>query len=156
MSGINKVIIVGRLGTDPEVKELDSGTMTTFSVATSEKWTKDGETKEKTEWHKVTTFGKLAVLCGEYLRKGRQVYLEGKLQTRQYDKDGETRYTTGIIADKVEFLGSAQAADEVAETKTATPAAKPSAPKKTVEKQVKNYATGETKTVRTETDDFGF
>ncbi len=108
MSGVNKVIIVGRLGQDPEVKHFQDGTaVCNFSVATSQQW-KDkntGEKKELTEWHRIVAFRKLAEICGEYLTKGRQVYVEGRLQTRKWEKDGHTNYTTEIVANEVQFLG---------------------------------------------------
>ena len=109
MGSVNKVIIVGNLGADPEVRYMDSGeAVCGFSVATSESWTdKAGEKQERTEWHKVSVFNKLAVLCGEYLAKGRKVYVEGKIQTRQWeDKDGATRRTTEIKAREVTFLSA--------------------------------------------------
>jgi single-strand DNA-binding protein len=110
MAGINKVIIVGRLGNDPEVRYTPSGSaVAKFSVATSEEW-KDkttGEKKERTEWHRITAWGKLGEICGEYLSKGRQVYVEGRLQTSSYDdKEGVKRYSTEIVASDVQFLGS--------------------------------------------------
>lgn len=110
MAGINKVIIIGRLGNDPEVRYTPSGAaVAKFSVATSEEW-KDkntGEKKERTEWHRITVWGKLGEICGEYLSKGRQVYVEGRLQTSSYDdKDGVKRYSTEIVASDVQFLGS--------------------------------------------------
>lgn len=110
MAGINKVIIIGRLGNDPEVRYTPSGSaVAKFSVATSEEW-KDkntGEKKERTEWHRITAWGKLGEICGEYLSKGRQVYVEGRLQTSSYDdKDGVKRYSTEIVASDVQFLGS--------------------------------------------------
>ena len=108
MVGINKVILVGRLGKDPEVKYFTSGdAVCNFSIATSESW-KDkntGEKKEKTEWHRIVAFRKLAEICGQYLSKGSQIYLEGKLQTRSYEQGGSTRYVTEIVADQVQFLG---------------------------------------------------
>lgn len=107
MSGVNKVIIVGRLGADPEHKTLPSGSnVCNMSVATSEKFkNKEGELKETTEWHRVVAFNKIADLCNEYLSKGKQVYLEGKLQTRSWeDKDGNKKYTTEILALQVQFL----------------------------------------------------
>jgi single-strand DNA-binding protein len=119
MSGINKVIILGRLGQDPESKQLENGnTVTNFSVATSESWTDKttGEKKEQTEWHRVSVFGKLAEVAAKYLTKGRQVYLEGKLKTRSYEVDGVKKYSTDILADKIEFIGDRQT-DE-AEVKT--------------------------------------
>ena len=101
---VNKVILVCRLGRDPEVKYSQSGTaVCNFSAATSEKY-KD---KETTEWHRIVSFGKTAEICGEYLKKGSQVYIEGRLQTREWeDKDGNKRYTTEIIANTVQFLDS--------------------------------------------------
>lgn len=109
MSGVNKVIIVGRLGADPEVKTITSGqTVCRLSVATSENWTdRDGQKQEKTEWHRVVVWGKVAEICGQHLSKGRQVYLEGRLQTRSWeDQQGQKKYTTEIVANTVQFLGS--------------------------------------------------
>ena len=110
MSVVNKVIIIGRLGRDPEVRYTPDGVaIANFSVATSEEW-KDkntGEKKEKTEWHRIVAYRKLAELCGEYLTKGKQVYIEGKLQTREWeDKDRNKRMTTEIVANEVQFLGT--------------------------------------------------
>jgi len=107
--GINKVILVGNLGNDPEVRYSQSGSaMTTISIATSESW-KDkatGEQKERTEWHRVKFFGKLAEIAGEYLKKGSQVYVEGRLRTDKYtDKNGVERYTTDVFADDMQMLG---------------------------------------------------
>ena len=104
---VNKVILVGNLGADVESKTLDSGTcLANFRIATSERWTKDGQRQERTEWHRVVAWGKTAELCAQYLSKGRQVYVEGKLQTRQWDdKDGNKRYTTEVVAQNVTFLG---------------------------------------------------
>lgn len=110
MSGVNKVIIVGRLGTDPEVKSVGQGsTVTRLNIATSEQWTdKNGQRQERTEWHRVVVWGKLAEICGKHLSKGRQVYLEGRLQTRNWeDQNGQKRYTTEIVANTVQFLGAA-------------------------------------------------
>jgi single-strand DNA-binding protein len=115
MAGINKVIIVGRLGKDPEIRYTPSGSaVANFSVATSEEW-KDknsGEKKERTEWHRIVAFDKLGEICGKYLSKGRQVYVEGKLQTSSYEKEGVKRYSTDIIASNVEFLGSREGGGE--------------------------------------------
>lgn len=109
MSGVNKVIIVGRLGADPEVKAIGSGTtVARLNIATSESWVKDGQKQEKTEWHRVTVWGKLAEICGKHLSKGRQVYVEGKLQTRSWeDQQGQKKYATEIVASTVQFLGGA-------------------------------------------------
>jgi len=109
MSGVNKVILVGNLGNDPEIKATNSGsTLANFSVATSERWTKDGERQEKTEWHRVTAFGKLAEIVGQYVTKGSKVYIEGKIQTRSWETDsGEKRYATEIIARDLQMLDKA-------------------------------------------------
>jgi len=109
MAGVNKVIIVGRLGADPEVRyTATQQAVAKFNVATSEKWTdKQGQKQERTEWHRIIVWGKLAEICGQHLAKGRQVYIEGRLQTRQWeDKQGQKRYTTEINATTVQFLGS--------------------------------------------------
>ncbi len=106
--GVNKAIVVGRLGSDPEVRYTTSGSpFSNFTVATNESWTdKNGQKQEKTEWHRITVWGKLAELCGQYLAKGRQVYIEGRLQTREWmDKEGHKRYTTEIVAQNLQFLG---------------------------------------------------
>jgi single-strand DNA-binding protein len=108
--GVNKVIVVGNLGQDPETRYMPSGSaVTNLRVATNESW-KDkqtGEQKDRTEWHSVAMFGRLAEIAAEYLRKGSQVYIEGKLRTRKWqDKDGNDRYTTEIVADEMQMLGS--------------------------------------------------
>ncbi|MGE0528796.1 MAG: single-stranded DNA-binding protein [Bdellovibrionales bacterium] len=111
MSGVNKVILIGRLGADPEVKTVSGGqTVARLSVATSENWTdREGQKQERTEWHRVVVWGKLAELCGKYLSKGRQLYLEGRLQTRSWeDQQGQKRYTTEIVANTVQFLSGGQ------------------------------------------------
>ncbi len=100
--GVNKVILVGTCGQDPETRYMPNGNaVTNLSLATSEQWTdkQSGQKVEKTEWHRVALFGKVAEIAGEYLRKGSQVYIEGKLQTREWEKDGVKRYTTEIIVD---------------------------------------------------------
>ncbi|WP_116817671.1 single-stranded DNA-binding protein [Pseudomonas syringae] len=102
MRGVNKVILVGACGQDPEVRYLPNGNaVTNLSLATSEQWTdkQSGQKVERTEWHRVSLFGKVAEIAGEYLRKGSQVYIEGKLQTREWEKDGIKRYTTEIVVD---------------------------------------------------------
>jgi single-strand DNA-binding protein len=107
--GINKVILVGNLGADPETRYMPSGSaVTNLSIATSEQWKdkQSGEQKERTEWHKVAMFNRLAEIAAEYLRKGSQVYIEGKLRTRKWqDRDGNDRWTTEIIADEMQMLG---------------------------------------------------
>ena len=100
--GVNRVILVGTCGQDPETRYLPNGNaVTNLSLATSEQWAdkQTGQKVEKTEWHRVSLFGKVAEIAGEYLRKGSQVYIEGKLQTREWEKDGVKRYTTEIIVD---------------------------------------------------------
>lgn len=112
---VNKVILVGRLGQNPEVRYTPSGAaVANFSVATNESWTdKSGQKQERTEWHRVVVWGKLAELCSQYLAKGRQCYVEGRLQTRQWqDKDGQTKYTTEIQAQTIQFLGAGAGAGE--------------------------------------------
>jgi single-strand DNA-binding protein len=108
--GVNKVILIGNLGRDPEVRYSPNGSaVANVTLATSESW-KDknsGEKQEKTEWHRVVFFGRLAEIAGEYLKKGSQVYVEGRLQTRKWqDKDGHDRYTTEIVANEMQMLGS--------------------------------------------------
>ena len=106
---INKVILIGNLGRDPEIRYTPSGmAVANFSIATSEKW-KDkstGEMKERTEWHRIVAWGRLGEICGEYLSKGRQVYIEGRLQTRSWEQDGVTKYSTEVIANEMKMLGS--------------------------------------------------
>ena len=119
---INKAILVGNLGRDPEIRYTASGmAVANFTVATTEKW-KDkssGEMQERTEWHRVVAWGRLGEICGEYLSKGRQVYIEGRIQTREWtDKDGNKRYTTEIVASDMKMLGTREAGSGV----------KPSAP----------------------------
>lgn len=104
---VNKIILIGRLGGDPEVRYTQDGTMVTnFNLATDEQWKdKNGEKVQKTEWHKIVTFRKLAEICGNYLAKGRLVYIEGRIQTRAWDdKDGNKRYTTEIVASNMQML----------------------------------------------------
>ena len=107
--GVNKVILIGNLGADPETRYMPSGgAVTNIRMATSESW-KDkqtGEQKDRTEWHRITFYGRLAEIAGEYLKKGSQVYIEGKLRTRTYEKEGQTHYSTEIIADNMQMLGS--------------------------------------------------
>ncbi len=109
MASVNKVILVGNLGKDPEVRYMPSGeAIANITVATTDSWKdKSGEKQERTEWHRVAFFGKLAEIAGEYLKKGSQVYVEGRLQTRKWqDKEGQDRYTTEIVADRMQMLGS--------------------------------------------------
>jgi len=107
MAGVNKVILVGHLGADPEMKYGSSGNpFTTFTLATSDSWVKDGQREERTEWHRIIAFGKLAEICAKWLHKGKQIYLEGRIQTRSWEQDGVKRYTTEIIAGTMQMLGS--------------------------------------------------
>jgi single-strand DNA-binding protein len=109
MASVNKVILIGNLGRDPEVRYLpDGGAITNISVATTDVWKdKSGDKQERTEWHRVAFFGRLAEIAGEYLKKGSPVYVEGRLQTRKWqDKEGKERYTTEIVANEMKMLGS--------------------------------------------------
>lgn len=107
MSGVNKVILIGRLGKDPELRATKSGTnVCTMSLATSEYKIKDGNKEEKTEWHKITLWEKLADNASKYLKKGSNVYIEGRLQTTKYEKDGVPHYSTEIVASAMQFLDS--------------------------------------------------
>jgi len=118
---INKAILVGNLGRDPEVRYTPGGTaVANFTVATTERW-KDkttGEMKEQTEWHRIVAWGRLGEICGEYLSKGRQVYIEGRIQTRTYEKDGATHYITEIVAQEMQMLGTTNAGDSYRPAKT--------------------------------------
>ena len=114
MASVNKVILVGNLGKDPESRFLpDGGAVCNFTMATTDKWKdKSGEQQERTEWHRISTFAKLAEICGEYLKKGSQVYVEGRLQTRSWDdqQSGQKRYKTEVNASDVQFIDSRQEA----------------------------------------------
>ena len=109
MASVNRVILIGNLGRDPEMRYMPSGdAVANFSIATTEKWKdKNGEMQEQTEWHRIAFFGRQAEICGEYLRKGSSVYVEGRLQTRKWtDKDGNERYTTEVRGDRMQMLGA--------------------------------------------------
>jgi single-strand DNA-binding protein len=134
MASVNKVILVGNLGRDPETRYTTGGdAVTNIRVATTDTWKdKNGEKQERTEWHTVVFFGRQAEIAGEYLKKGRQVYVEGRLQTRKWqDKEGQDRYTTEIVADRMQMLGNREGsgapAPEMAERNAA---AEPRAPAK--------------------------
>ncbi len=110
MAGVNKVILVGNLGADPEIRYTADGTaVATFRLATSRRWTnKEGERVEQTEWHRIVAWRRLGEICAQYLSKGKQVYVEGRIQTRSWeDKDGNKRWTTEIIAENLQMLGRA-------------------------------------------------
>jgi single-strand DNA-binding protein len=114
MAGVNKAIILGRLGGDPEIRVTPSGQQVcTISLATSESWVKDGQKEEKTEWHRVVLWGKLAELAGKYLKKGRNVYIEGRIQTRSWDDpQGQKRYSTEIVGTEMKFVDSGRSNDQ--------------------------------------------
>ncbi len=115
MASVNKAILIGNLGKDPDVRYAPNGdAITNITIATTESYKdKSGEKQEKTEWHKIAFFGKLAEIAGEYLKKGSQVYIEGRIQTRKWhDKDGQDRYTTEIVADRMQMLGGRGEAQE--------------------------------------------
>ena len=131
---VNKVILVGNLGRDPEVRFTPNGrALAKFSLATTERWTdQDGNKQERTEWHNVVVWGKQAETCGQYLSKGRQVFVEGSIRSRQYDdKDGNKRYITEIVARDVRFLGGGRAPQEAAVSAPPGEEAGPPPPKKT-------------------------
>ena len=129
--GVNKVILVGTCGQDPDARFLPNGNaVTTLSLATSEKWQdkQTGQPVEKTEWHRVVLFGKVAEIAGQYLRKGSQVYIEGKLQTREWEKDGIKRYTTEVIVDMkgaLQLLGPKPEGQQAPRQQTPRPAQQP-------------------------------
>jgi single-strand DNA-binding protein len=116
---VNKVILVGKLGADPEVRYTSGGSaVASFSIATNERWNdkNTGEKQERTEWHRIVAWGRLGEICGEYLSKGKQVYIEGRLQTRSWDdRDGNKRYTTEIVATNMVMLGSPSGAGRTTE-----------------------------------------
>ena len=115
MASVNKVILVGNVGRDPEIRYTQGGDpIANFSIATNEAWTdKSGQKQERTEWHRIVVWGKLAELCGEYLAKGRQCFVEGRLQTREWtDKEGKKNYTTEVVAQNVVFLGGRDGAGQ--------------------------------------------
>jgi single-strand DNA-binding protein len=129
MASVNKVILVGNLGRDPETRYMpDGAAITNVSLATASQW-KDkntGEKREETEWHRVAFFGRLAEIAGEYLKKGSQVYIEGRLRTRKWqDKDGQDRYTTEIVADVMQMLGARQGGGAPADDEARAPRATP-------------------------------
>lgn len=121
---LNKVMLIGRLGRDPEIRYSQDGrAVVNFSMATSQQWSDrdSGEKKERTDWHRVVVFGKLAEICSQYLSKGRLVYIEGRLQTRSYEQDGVTKYITEVVANDMQMLESknaAQFADNAAPSNT--------------------------------------
>ena len=135
---LNRAQLIGHLGKDPELKYTQNGTaVATFSIATSESWKdKDGNVTERTEWHNIVAWRKLAEICGEWLKKGKRVYIEGKIQTRSYEKDGIKKYITEIVADDMIMLDGAKSASSESETaslvdasaETAIPSSEPDLP----------------------------
>jgi single-strand DNA-binding protein len=132
MASVNKVILIGNLGADPETRYLPSGdAVTNIRIATTEAWKdKGGEKQEHTEWHRIAFFGKQAEIAGEYLKKGSPVYVEGRIRTRKWqDKDGQDRYSTEIVADRMQLLGSRsggpETSRELAGSSAASAPAKP-------------------------------
>jgi len=135
MASINKVMLIGNLGKDPEIRYMPSGdAIANLTLATTENWKdKSGEKQEKTEWHRVSMFGRMAEIAGEYLKKGSSVYIEGKLQTRKWqDKEGNDRYTTEIVANEMKMLGGRASGGDIGMDKPASNVsaggAKPSRP----------------------------
>jgi single-strand DNA-binding protein len=128
MASVNKVILIGNVGRDPETRYMPSGdAMVNLSLATTDQWKdKNGERQERTEWHRIVLFGKTAEIAGQYLRKGSQVYIEGRLQTRKWtDKEGQERYTTEIVADRMQMLGSRGSGGDAPLEREAAPGAVP-------------------------------
>ena len=125
MRGVNKVILVGHLGQDPEVRAMPSGSsVANLSLATNEQWRdkNTGEQQERTEWHRLALFGRLAEIAGQYLRKGAQVYVEGRLRTRKWqDRDGHDRYSTEIVVNEMQMLGGRSAASQAGPDRPAPP-----------------------------------
>jgi len=146
MASVNKVILVGNLGRDPETRYTTGGdAVTNIRLATTDVWKdKNGEKQERTEWHNIVFYGRQAEIAGEYLKKGRQIYVEGRLQTRKWqDKEGQDRYTTEIIADRMQMLGSregggASVAAEPAEREPAAASASAGGRKSTAAPAKKN------------------
>lgn len=133
MASVNKVILVGNLGRDPEMRYMPSGdALASFSIATTDNWKdKNGQKQERTEWHRISMFGKLAEIAGEYLKKGSSVYIEGRLQTRKWqDKEGNERQTTEVVADRMQMLGGRGGANtyEIMDDEGASDASRQSAP----------------------------
>lgn len=124
MAGVNKVILIGNLGKDPELRYTPGGqAVASFSLATGEKWKdKDGVMQDRTEWHNIVVWGRQAEIAKNYLSKGRQIYIEGRIQTRSWeDKDGNKRYTTEIVAQRLNFLGSREQSSASADAETPPP-----------------------------------
>lgn len=121
MASVNKAIIVGNLGKDPEIRDANETVVANLSIATTRKFRRGDDVVEETEWHRVVFFGRLGEICQQYLKKGSAVYVEGRIRTRKYEKDGVDRYTTEIVGEQLQMLGSRASDGE---------APKPAAPKK--------------------------
>lgn len=149
MASVNKVILVGNIGRDPEMRYMPSGdALASFSVATTDSWKdKNGQKQERTEWHRISMFGKLAEIAGEYLKKGSSVYIEGRLQTRKWqDKEGNERQTTEIVADRMQMLGGRSGGgsyeamdDEAAAPRQSAPSPSNAAPRQAPSKPAGNF-----------------
>jgi single-strand DNA-binding protein len=124
MSSLNRVMLIGRLGADPEVRYTSGGSqVTNFTLATNEFWTgPDGKREERTEWHRIVAFGKLAEICGKYLNKGKQIYIGGKIRTRSWeDREGAKRYVTEIVAQEMKMLGVSPQEERIADVEALAP-----------------------------------
>jgi single-strand DNA-binding protein len=128
--GVNKVILLGRVGQDPEVRQAGTTNVVQFSLATSESWNdKSGQKQERTEWHRCKAFGKLADICAQYVHKGDQIYVEGKLQTSEWtDQQGQKRYATDILFNEMQMLSPKNSTGGTAQAPVQTPAQRPAAP----------------------------
>ena len=139
MAGLNKAILIGNLGRDPEIRYTPSGlAVANFSIATSETWPgKDGQKETRTEWHRIVAFGKTAEICGEYLSKGKQVYIEGRIQTKEWeDRDGNKRYTTEIIANQLLMLGTKEGQGQGQSPGSSKPSAAASSPSRPAPQEI--------------------
>jgi len=159
MANLNKVMLIGRLGQDPEIKDVGSSQVANFSIATNESWTdKQNEKQERTEWHNCQAWGKLADLIGRYLFKGNQVYVEGSIQTREWMKNDEKRYSTEIKVFKIEFLESKSSDDDSVYVEKSFEGEPATHPNPTIEKIRSNFE-GQPQTQRSQdaqTDDIPF
>jgi len=156
MASVNKVILMGNLGKDPEVRFMPNGdAVCNFSIATTDNWKdKNGEKQERTEWHNIVMYRKLAEIAGEYLKKGRPVFIEGRLQTRKWQtKEGQDRYTTEIIAESMQMLGGRDSGG-AASSGTSSPPSQAASPGSEEFNQAPQRTTGATQAAATNFDDF--
>ena len=145
MASINKVMLIGNLGKDPEIRYMPSGdAIANLTLATTENWKdKAGEKQEKTEWHRVSMFGRMAEIAGKYLKKGSSIYIEGKLQTRKWqDKEGNDRYTTEIVANEMKMLGSRASGGDIGMERAAPNMASAAKPARTANNPVGSGGSG--------------